>query len=44
MNDIAIRVEGLSKRYCIGPREPYKALRDVIGDALASPFDRLKVA
>jgi len=30
MSDIAVRVENLSTRYCIGPREPYKARRDVI--------------
>ncbi len=28
MNEIAIRVEDLSKLYHIGPRERYKALRD----------------
>ncbi len=30
MSDIAICVENLSKRYRIGQREPYKALRDVL--------------
>ena len=30
MSEIAIRVENLSKRYRIGQREPYKALRDVL--------------
>lgn len=34
MDDIAIRVENLSKLYHIGPREPYKALRDTLTDAL----------
>jgi lipopolysaccharide transport system ATP-binding protein len=38
MSDIAIRAEGLSKRYRIGQREPYKALRDVLADALYAPF------
>lgn len=42
MSDIAIRVENLSKRYRIGQREPYKALRDVIVNAAATPFRRLK--
>ncbi len=42
MSDIAIRVENLSKRYRIGQREPYKALRDVIVNAAAAPFRRLK--
>ena len=38
MSDIAIRCEGLSKQYRIGKRESYKALRDVLTDALAAPF------
>jgi len=42
MNDIAIRVDGLSTRYCIGPRERYEALRDVITDVFAAPFRRLR--
>jgi hypothetical protein len=41
MSDIASRVEGLSERYKIGPREPYKARRDVMTDAFTSPFRRL---
>lgn len=44
MSDIAIRCEHLSKRYRIGERESYKALRDVISDAAASPFRRLRSA
>jgi lipopolysaccharide transport system ATP-binding protein len=42
MSDIAIKCEGLSKQYRIGERESYKALRDVISDAAASPFRRLR--
>lgn len=39
MNDIAIRVEGLSKKFHIGKKqETYKTLRDSITDALVSPF------
>jgi len=38
MTDIAIRVENLSKRYRIGQREPYSALRDVLAHALTAPF------
>ncbi|MGC8960577.1 MAG: ABC transporter ATP-binding protein, partial [Chloroflexia bacterium] len=38
MTDVAIRVEGLSKRYRIGQREPYRALRDVLARGLAAPF------
>jgi len=44
MSDIAIRVEGLGKRYRIGERERYKALRDVITDAAAAPFRKLRSA
>jgi lipopolysaccharide transport system ATP-binding protein len=33
MGQIAIRTESLSKRYRIGEREPYKALRDVLSNA-----------
>ncbi|RPF47021.1 lipopolysaccharide transport system ATP-binding protein [Thermodesulfitimonas autotrophica] len=38
MSDIAIRVQGLSKRYRIGQREPYRALRDVLARGLTAPF------
>jgi len=41
MNDLAIRVENLSKHYRIGPRERYRTLRVVISDAFTSPFRRL---
>ena len=44
MSEIAIRVEHLSKQYRIGERESYKALRDVITDAAASPFRRMRAA
>lgn len=44
MTDLAIRCEGLAKQYRIGERESYKALRDVITDAFASPFRRLRSA
>lgn len=44
MSDIAIRCESLSKRYRIGEQERYKALRDVITDAAASPFRRVRSA
>ena len=44
MTDVAIRCEGLAKQYRIGEREPYKALRDVITDAFASPFRRFRSA
>ncbi|HEY8225364.1 MAG TPA: ABC transporter ATP-binding protein [Pyrinomonadaceae bacterium] len=44
MSDIAISCEGLSKQYRIGERESYKALRDVVTDAAASPFRRVRDA
>ena len=37
MHEIAIRVEGLGKRYRLGERQAYRALRDVLGDALKVP-------
>ena len=42
MSDIAIRVENLGKLYHIGPRERYKALRDVLTDAIYAPFRRFR--
>ena len=42
MSDIAIHVENLSKRYRIGQREPYKALRDVLPQFITAPFRRLR--
>ncbi len=44
MSNVAIRCEGLAKQYRIGERERYKALRDVITDAIASPFRRVRSA
>jgi len=44
MSDIAIKCEGLSKQYRLGERESYKALRDVITDAAAAPFRRVRSA
>src|SRR3954463_12524104 len=44
MTDVAIRCEALAKQYEIGEREAYRALRDVITDAVAAPFRRLRAA
>jgi lipopolysaccharide transport system ATP-binding protein len=44
MIDIAIRAENLGKRYRLGQREPYKALRDVLSRTFAAPFHRLSSA
>ncbi len=38
MNDVAIKVEGLSKVYRVGQLERYKALRDILADAMYAPF------
>lgn len=40
MSDIAIRAEGLSKRYKLGKRERYRTLRDTLSDTLSAPFRR----
>jgi len=44
MSSVAIRVANLSKLYRIGPREPYRALRDTLSDAMYAPFRRLHAA
>lgn len=38
MSDIAIRVNGLSKRYRLGERESYRTFRDALSRTLALPF------
>ncbi len=38
MHDIAIRSEGLGKRYRIGQSQRYKALRDVLAEMVSAPF------
>lgn len=43
MSDIAISVEGLSKRYRIGgKREQYRTFRDTIANAVAAPIRRVR--
>jgi lipopolysaccharide transport system ATP-binding protein len=44
MSNVAIHCEGLSKQYRLGERESYRALRDVLTDAAASPFRRVRSA
>ena len=44
MSDKAILCEGLSKQYRIGEQVRYRALRDVISDAAATPFRHLRGA
>jgi lipopolysaccharide transport system ATP-binding protein len=42
MSDVAIRVEGLGKRYRIGASQaPYRTLRETLVDAAQAPFRRL---
>jgi lipopolysaccharide transport system ATP-binding protein len=40
MSEVAIRVEGLSKLYRIGQRQPYYTLRDALARSLTAPFRR----
>ncbi|WP_101948159.1 ABC transporter ATP-binding protein [Mycobacterium sp. 3519A] len=42
--DIALQVRGLGKRYQLGERESYQALRDVIGRRISRPLKRLRGA
>jgi lipopolysaccharide transport system ATP-binding protein len=39
-----IRVENLSKRYQLGQREQYQALRDVVAEYLGRPWQLLRIA
>jgi lipopolysaccharide transport system ATP-binding protein len=40
MTELAIRAEGLGKRYRLGQGQPYRALRDTITDVVTRPFRR----
>src|SRR5262245_15925783 len=44
MGRIAIRAEGLGKRYALGARAPYHTLRDALGRALSMPRRRSRPA
>jgi lipopolysaccharide transport system ATP-binding protein len=44
MSELALRIENLSKQYRIGQREAYKALRDVLTDAVTRPVRALQSA
>jgi lipopolysaccharide transport system ATP-binding protein len=44
MSDVAIRVEGLGKRYRVGERVRYLALRDVIARSIGAPFRRFRTS
>jgi lipopolysaccharide transport system ATP-binding protein len=41
-NQIVIEVQGLGKKYRVGERERYQALRDLLARAIKSPFQFLK--
>src|SRR5262249_19069311 len=43
-SDIAIRCDGLSKQYRIGERLRYKALRDILSDAIYAPYRSLRAS
>ncbi|MCX7750021.1 MAG: ABC transporter ATP-binding protein [Candidatus Bipolaricaulota bacterium] len=43
MGDIAVRAEGLGKRYLLGERLPYRTLRDSLARAARVPFRALTV-
>ncbi len=40
MSNIAIRAEGLSKRYKVGKQERYRTLRDTLTQCVTNPFKR----
>ena len=43
MSDVAIKVEGLGKRYCIGAnQQAYKTLKEKLSHAAATPFRALR--
>ena len=44
MSDLAIRAEGLGKRYRLGTREPYRTLRETLPGLLAAPLRGLQRA
>ncbi len=44
MSELAIRCDGIGKQYRIGQREPYRALRDALADAVTAPFRRVRAA
>src|SRR5712691_1419936 len=42
--DVALRCDGLGKRYRLGPRERYRALRDTLPSLARAPFRGLRAA
>jgi len=41
MSEVVIKVENLSKRYRLGERESYRALRDILASSVTAPVKRL---
>lgn len=44
MSIVAIRCEGIGKRYRMGQRQRYLSLRDTVAEAVREPFRRLRTA
>jgi lipopolysaccharide transport system ATP-binding protein len=44
VSSVSIRIQGLGKRYRVGSRERYKALRDTLSGALQAPWRGLRAA
>jgi len=44
MSQLAIRCQGIGKRYRMGERQRYRALRDTLADAVRAPLRRLRRA
>jgi lipopolysaccharide transport system ATP-binding protein len=44
MNDLAVRVESVSKVFRLGEREPYQTLRDILTNAFVEPFRHARLA
>jgi len=44
MGAVAIHCEGISKRYRLGERQRYRALRDAVSEAVSAPFRRMRSA
>ena len=41
MSEVVIKVDNLSKRYQLGERESYQALRDILARSMSAPLQKL---
>lgn len=41
-SELAVQAQGVSKRYRLGQRESYRALRDVLADSFTAPLRRIR--